>query len=696
MATMNYALQQRVIDGTGKILDTTPGTPDTGSYVTEDQLKAWIKEGICNSGYYYNGNFYKESTHVTVIPKTDGALYVDMTNTNKALYTCISSTYYSLTEEAQIQQVITNLQNGTLVPLKAVQDQNGAVIDTTYATKAAYVPKTDIVDNLTTQDATKPLSANQGYVLDGKISDVKNACEARDSALDARVSNLEQKAGDYSLVDYSGYPSGTVPTGKAKYALAKTLRGVTRVWNQLCHTNLSEIKTMNTSGTWSDNVYTYNNITFTVTSSGISVTTTGTVPSDTYFYVSKETITGGSRYMLIGGSISGSASTYFLGWMLAGGDTNGQGIISDGASGSIDVHIRVKAGATATGVLFKPQAFRLASLGLNSVSTTGEAVSKIPALGQYNSYYAGTLDSTRYTEIESWSKNLINLHDYTNPNVTITYEDDGSITVVAPYGTVSIFFTQTGKLSAGTYTILSLTQGHTLYVMFNASDYSHPIFYQQSYTFTYDGISFLRFLYDNQLQGTTVNYKLQVERGSSATSYSPYGKIGSITLSSPVELRSAGSVHEELDVESGKKTRPIGSFNGADMTFVRLTEQGMNLYSITTSPVAKTGTFKITNSFGLDVKANFDSSTETNEVMQVPISGGIIYVLLKTTRTLSDFNVTYELATPLEDEQLTPVIDNTLLTEANGTITPKQENKDSSNNSLPSVDANFTMGYLTV
>jgi len=38
----------------------------------------------------------------------------------------------------------------------------------------AVVPKSDIVDNLTTNDSTKVLSAAQGYSLNGKLGKIKN------------------------------------------------------------------------------------------------------------------------------------------------------------------------------------------------------------------------------------------------------------------------------------------------------------------------------------------------------------------------------------------------------------------------------------------------------------------------------------------------------------------------------------------
>lgn len=134
---MDYSLVQRIIDGTGRILDTTMSNPNTGSYITEAQLRDWIKGQTVQEGYYYNGNFYSNSGHTSVMAKVNGSLYVD--KGSNALYYCLSSAYVALTEEAAVQAIRTELLNGTLEPLvstKARQDQNGNVIDTTYATKA--------------------------------------------------------------------------------------------------------------------------------------------------------------------------------------------------------------------------------------------------------------------------------------------------------------------------------------------------------------------------------------------------------------------------------------------------------------------------------------------------------------------------------------------------------------------------------
>ena len=46
MPNMDYSLIQRTPDGTGKILVTAPGIPNKGTYVTEQDLRDWVVEGL--------------------------------------------------------------------------------------------------------------------------------------------------------------------------------------------------------------------------------------------------------------------------------------------------------------------------------------------------------------------------------------------------------------------------------------------------------------------------------------------------------------------------------------------------------------------------------------------------------------------------------------------------------------------------
>lgn len=58
----------------------------------------------------------------------------------------------------------------------------------TYATSASvsgtYLPKTDVVNNLTTQDASKALAANQGYAIDQRLQAVEDELEGVNALAD--------------------------------------------------------------------------------------------------------------------------------------------------------------------------------------------------------------------------------------------------------------------------------------------------------------------------------------------------------------------------------------------------------------------------------------------------------------------------------------------------------------------------------
>jgi len=168
MPYMDFSKNNLTPSGANKHLAVQPGIPEKEGYVTETQFKDWLKTCLIVLGYLDNGEFYKEAVHTTVIPKDENCLYVDMTSpTNFALYVCKSNTYKPLTEESQIAAVVTSLQNGTLVPLKAKQDQNGNVIDTTYFKIA------DLYNGVDSQATDKAATANVAYELQQEINNLK-------------------------------------------------------------------------------------------------------------------------------------------------------------------------------------------------------------------------------------------------------------------------------------------------------------------------------------------------------------------------------------------------------------------------------------------------------------------------------------------------------------------------------------------
>ena len=123
---------------------------------------------------------------------------------------------------------------------------------------------------------------------------------------------------------------------------------------------------------------------------------------------------------------------------------------------------------------------------------------------------------------------------------TYTINTDGSLTVVADaYTNTNPQIVLTGLLSSGTYTFSNI-EGISGYVMFAEGDYSHSVSLGGSYTFTYDGSSYLSILYNVQNHSTTRTYKGMIEEGSTATSYEPYENICPISGRSEVDILGCG------------------------------------------------------------------------------------------------------------------------------------------------------------
>jgi len=203
MPYMDFSKNNLTPSGANKYLAVRPGIPEKEGYVTETQFKDWLKTCLIVLGYLDSGEFYEEAGHTTVIPKDENCLYVDMTSpTNFALYVCKSNTYKPLTEESQIAAVVTSLQNGTLVPLKAKQDQNGNVIDTTYFKIA------DLYNGVDSQATDKAATANVAYELQQEINNLKARgrflsawnCVLGLPSTNPIESPYPYKAGDYYIV----------------------------------------------------------------------------------------------------------------------------------------------------------------------------------------------------------------------------------------------------------------------------------------------------------------------------------------------------------------------------------------------------------------------------------------------------------------------------------------------------------------
>ena len=107
----------------------------------------------------------------------------------------------------------------------------------------------------------------------------------------------------------------------------------------------------------------------------------------------------------------------------------------------------------------------------------------------------------------------------------LVYPDGGAVTENAD-GTATVTNNNTGEISgakcvltgvlpAGTYTISKYDSNVNVFLQTSSSDYSNNVV---THTFNYDGASFLRVVCSNIKAGESVTYKIQIEKGSAATS----------------------------------------------------------------------------------------------------------------------------------------------------------------------------------
>lgn len=122
-------------------------------------------------------------------------------------------------------------------------------------------------------------------------------------------------------------------------------------------------------------------------------------------------------------------------------------------------------------------------------------------------------------EVKVENKNFIDLSSYSG-----THNEDGSLTVnnTSSSAIAGITVILTGKIPAGTYKFSNISGGAAFLQDKTHSGYTTQINVGSTFTVEYDGESTLRFVFANQAANSTRTYKLQLEPGSTATSYEPH------------------------------------------------------------------------------------------------------------------------------------------------------------------------------
>ena len=236
-------------------------------------------------------------------------------------------------------------------------------------------------------------------------------------------------------------------------------------------------------------------ITFTDNGDG-TITVNGTATANAQFLIiasSQEYYLKKGIYTVSGCPSGGDKGGYAI-WFTGARDT-GTGATFEHGGGLFYINITISAGTTVQNLTFKPQL---------EEDTTATAYTPFINVNE--------------AKLLKQGGNLFDMNLFYKKVGAIN--PDGSLTVSASYVYQNIVEI-TGMLPKGTYTVSNIS-GKTLYIQSKSGDYSVYCVVGKSFTFEYDGISYLRFLTDSQAANESFTYKIMLNPGTTALPYELY------------------------------------------------------------------------------------------------------------------------------------------------------------------------------
>ena len=661
----------------------------------------------------------------TTITPADGVQVPSMNGSTAGNFTLGALKSYMLSSKGQANGLAGLDANGKLDPSQIPDSLDDVLV---YATRTNF-PQTGA-------DGKIYITAdnNKMYRWDSDASDYVElsvdlsayATKAEVNALSARVSNLEQTTKqDEQTVSYpndltysSIMPNG-VPASVADYGEVATIRGKSRGWNQLAKAlNSTNWSFSSATGSFSDGVATFTASAYRGNvgmSSGektlpnvagknvlISVlvkTTTATSDIQLYAYggycvKSGIATTGWQRITAI---VTTSAS---WGYDLTG---NNRATVEDARSGSWDA-VQVKdwviRDLSSIAPEFTPSG--------NVDNDLASLVQQIPDLLTYDSYNAGSLVDTVVSGVEAigfnrWDEDFQSGYYWNTGNGAKTSSENWNCS------------RNKQDCTGGTdyYVYVKNKSAFLIHVLwFDANDNYIAYEGRLSAGIVTSPVNACKFAINIAVEeygGTTYNHDICVNISNSSLNgqYFPYEKH-TIMLSSPFTGKSAGDVAEVLDVETGKKTRPIGSVDLGTLSWGYDTSQDypffytLSLADVLTESLEDVNDHLILAGGGyvipnISVTAG-DNVFSNCENMSIARHWKDYIYLKNTSKTGSDLvdghaswlegvMLNYVLATPLSDEQVcNPIIDNYIEVQAGGTINTIQSQSPVIDNCL---DVNF-------
>lgn len=496
--------------------------------------------------------------------------------------------------------------------------------------------------------ATKAEVAEAVEDLEAADTDLKNAL----TAVDHRVQNLEQAKGDYVPVD-SDKGVISVPSGKGKWAVVEKLRGVSRAWNQLVNSLYTrpEIYGLTREATADGGIRIY-----------------GTCTSSTSFTVATmPSVTSGHSYLTsLGATLPAGCR------ISTSSDDKASSAVSTLSTATFGID--VTSGLTIDITLY-PMCRDLTLYFGSSVPTLAEIQTYYPWLLSPSDYGTSLVDSVYEGVGSNWFDGQTELGYYRGsdgakyPSTTqlrttnkIVVEGGISYTVEGDNQcSLRWYDSSNNYISGNDYTSVAVSPTNARYLAINFSD---------NY-------------------GTVYKHNIWVY---------PTNATHTLSLPSPITLRSAGSVADEYDLESGVVTHPTRLVNLGTLTWIYETWNGLpNFYTRNLQNIIKgvtpTTLPNLTSDMFPIVVFN-DNQAGTNLGLSVSGSGNLDCRITNGYTDVTSFKnwvnnhyIVIELATADPSTLLDPIQNPTILTESGGTISAQTEEP---------IDGNFSVGFITL
>lgn len=493
-----------------------------------------------------------------------------------------------------------------------------------------------------------------------EVTGLKNAL----TAVDHRVQNLESAKGDYVAVD-SDKGVITTPSGKGKWAVVEKLRGVSRAENQLHEPTV-----------------------FATTIGGVAVNSTsegyftlsGTASSADQYGIRQITPTIGHKYLI--------ANCFAQ-------RRNGGSWVANINSTDMSADIFDTTGWNSGDVC---------TTYVYVLSGTTYNVSKkyYPLLRDLTLYFGSTVPTL--AEIQTYYPWLLEPSDYGTSLVDSVYEGVKSVGVniwdeeweIGNYGSNGEKISGSSLISKNMIPVKPST-AYYFYEGFSPA-YHNVYYYDANGTYisknttdvtaftTPSNCYFMNFALAVGY-GTSYRNDITIAEGSSAVTYHPYME-STLSLPTPITLRSAGSVAEEFDLKTGEKTNTIGSytFTGSEIWSAYGAGKRTNI----TGAIAKIISDSVVpNAFSdilLPIVYRDAIGLGSAGISITGDSNGSVIIISDSSLATNGKTIYFELATPTT-EQLEPIQNPTILTESGGTISAQTEEP---------IDGNFSVGFITL